>query len=190
MYRLHERLVNLRSEYSLRLRSGISSSQVPLSPTQSSHTLQQAPVRVRPELDEVTLRYIQDLLVWVEDNQRRVAQGEWGLDLPTVESHLGSHRGLHHSVEEFRSKIDRAKADEVWRGFFSYGIPGAVSVLYLVSTSVVLFLVLLQTQISPVSRGAYRDYLSKLEMQYGKLLVSVTALNRLNSSVQILPLKR
>ncbi|XP_046874484.1 plectin a [Hypomesus transpacificus] len=151
VYRLHERLVNLRSEYSLRLRSGISSSQVPLSPTQSSHTLQQAPVRVRPELDEVTLRYIQDLLVWVEDNQRRVAQGEWGLDLPTVESHLGSHRGLHHSVEEFRSKIDRAKADE--------------------------------TQISPVSRGAYRDYLSKLEMQYGKLLNS--SRSRLSSLDQL-----
>ncbi|XP_062342512.1 plectin a isoform X6 [Osmerus eperlanus] len=151
VYRLHERLVNLRSEYSLRVRSGISSSQVPLSPTQSAQTLQQVPVRVRPELDEATLRYIQDLLVWVEENQRRVAQGEWGLDLPTVESQLGSHRGLHQSVEEFRSKIDRAKADE--------------------------------TQISPVSRGVYRDYLSKLEMLYGKLLNS--SRSRLSSLDQL-----
>lgn len=70
-------------------------------------------MRVRPELDEVTLRYIQDLLGWVEENQRRVDDGEWGSDLPAVESQLGSHRGLHQSVEEFRSKIERAKADEV-----------------------------------------------------------------------------
>ncbi len=70
-------------------------------------------MRVRPELDEVTMRYIHDLLGWVEENQRRVDDGDWGSDLPTVESQLGSHRGLHQSVEEFRSKIERAKADEV-----------------------------------------------------------------------------
>ena len=81
--------------------------------THSAQVLQQAPVSVRPELDEVTLRYVQDLLGWVEENQVRVDQGEWGSDLPTVESQLGSHRGLNHSVEEFRSKIERAKADEV-----------------------------------------------------------------------------
>uniref|UniRef100_A0A3P8N9L8 Plectin n=1 Tax=Astatotilapia calliptera TaxID=8154 RepID=A0A3P8N9L8_ASTCA len=124
VYRLHERLVNLRSEYNLRLKSG-------------------APVRVRPELDEVTLRYIQDLLSWVEENQRRVDEGQWGSDLPSVESQLGSQRGLHQCVEEFRSKIDRAKADE--------------------------------SQISPASKAAYRDYLGKLELQYGKLLNSSKA---------------
>lgn len=31
---------------------------------------------------------------------------------------------------------------------------------------------LLQSQISPISKAAYRDYLGKLELQYGKLLVS------------------
>lgn len=30
---------------------------------------------------------------------------------------------------------------------------------------------LLQTQLSPASKGAYRDYLGKLDLQYGKLLV-------------------
>lgn len=110
MYRLHERLVNLRSEYNLRLKSGVTTTQIPMSQMQ---TLQQAPIRVRPELDEVTLRYIQDLLAWVEENQRWVDQGEWGSDLHTVESQLGSHRGLHQSVDEFRAKINRAKADEV-----------------------------------------------------------------------------
>lgn len=117
MYRLHERLVNLRSEYNLRLKSGVTITQIPMTQIQTSQVkvLQQAPMRVRPELDEVTMRYIQDLLGWVEENQRRVDDGEWGSDLPTVESQLGSHRGLHQSVEEFCSKIERAKADEVPR---------------------------------------------------------------------------
>ncbi|CAJ1082779.1 LOW QUALITY PROTEIN: plectin a [Xyrichtys novacula] len=140
VYRLHERLVNLRSEYNLRLKSGVTTSQIPMTQihTAQVQVLQQAPMTVRPELDEVTMRYMQDLLGWVEENQRRVNDGEWGSDLPTVESQLGSHRGLHQSVEEFRSKIERAKADE--------------------------------SQISPVSKAAYRDYLGKLELQYGKLL--------------------
>ncbi|XP_039675161.1 plectin a isoform X2 [Perca fluviatilis] len=138
VYRLHERLVNLRSEYNLRLKSGVTITQIPMTQIHSAQVLQQAPMRVRPELDEVTMRYIQDLLGWVEDNQQRVDDGEWGTDLPTVESQLGSHRGLHLSVEEFRSKIDRAKADE--------------------------------SQISPASKAAYREYLGKLELQYGTLL--------------------
>lgn len=113
MYRLHERLVNLRSEFNLRLKSGVTVSQIPM--TQISHvqTLQQSPQRVRPELDEVTLKYIQDLLSWVEENQRRIDGAEWGKDLPSVESQLGSHRGLHQSIEEFKCKIERARADEV-----------------------------------------------------------------------------
>ncbi|MCJ8746168.1 hypothetical protein PDJAM_G00138660 [Pangasius djambal] len=112
VYRLHERLVNLRSEYNLRVKSGVTVSQVPLTQVSMSPNLQQSPQRARPELDEVTLRYIQDLLAWVEENQRRMDTSEWGADLPSVESHLGSHRGLHQSIEDFKSKIDRARADE------------------------------------------------------------------------------
>ncbi|XP_062847380.1 plectin-like isoform X3 [Trichomycterus rosablanca] len=104
VYRLHDRLVNLRSDYNLRLKSGLVAAQVSQSQAQSS--------RLRPELDEVTLRYAQDLLAWVEENQRRIETAEWGSDLPTVESNLGSHRGLHQTVEDFKSKIDRARADE------------------------------------------------------------------------------
>eukprot|EP00063_Salmo_salar_P022030 XP_013996865.1 PREDICTED: plectin isoform X4 [Salmo salar] len=140
VYRLHERLMYLRSEYNLSLKSEVTTTQIPMSQMQ---TLQQVPMRVRPELDEVTLRYIQDLLAWVEENQRWVDQGEWGSDLHTVESQLGSHRGLHQSVDEFRAKINRAKADE--------------------------------SQLSPVSKCAYRDYLSKLELHYSKLLSSSKA---------------
>ncbi|KAK3532089.1 hypothetical protein QTP86_007071 [Hemibagrus guttatus] len=112
VYRLHERLVNLRSEYNLRVKSGVTVSQVPLMQATMSPSLQQSPQRTRPELDEVTLRYIQDLLAWVEENQRRMDNSEWGADLPSVESNLGSHRGLHQSIEDFKSKIDRARADE------------------------------------------------------------------------------
>ncbi|XP_052440160.1 plectin isoform X1 [Carassius gibelio] len=143
VYRLHERLVNLRSEFNLRLKSGVTVSQVPMTQvpmTQISHmqTLQQSPQRIRPELDEVTLKYIQDLLSWVEENQRRIDGAEWGEDLPSVESQLGSHRGLHQSIEEFKYKIDRARADE--------------------------------NQLTQVSKGAYREYLGKLDLQYAKLL--------------------
>ncbi|XP_044309224.1 plectin isoform X3 [Varanus komodoensis] len=98
VYRLHERLVALRTEFNLRLKSG---------PAPST----QAP-RPRPELDDTTLRYLQELLAWVEENQRRVAAAEWGIDLPSVESQLGSHRGLHQSIEEFRPKVEAARADE------------------------------------------------------------------------------
>ncbi|NWJ10813.1 PLEC protein, partial [Crypturellus undulatus] len=101
VYRLHERLVAIRTEYNLRLKSG--------APQAAPAPLGQRP---RLELDDVTLRYLQDLLAWVEENQRRLAAAEWGMDLPTVESHLGSHRGLHQSIEEFRAKIERARADE------------------------------------------------------------------------------
>ncbi|KAK2844197.1 hypothetical protein Q5P01_010856 [Channa striata] len=130
VFRIHERLVNLRSDYNLRLKSGVTSVQV--SSQKSSFG--------RPEMDDVTLRYVKDLLEWVEENQRRIEEAEWGSDLPSVESQLGSHRGLHQTVEDFRSKIERAKADE--------------------------------NQISPVSRGKYREYLGRLDLQYAKLLNS------------------
>eukprot|EP00063_Salmo_salar_P080960 XP_014055795.1 PREDICTED: plectin-like [Salmo salar] len=128
VYRLHERLVNLRTDYNLRLKS------------QVIQSIQQPSTRARPEMDEVTLRYAQDLLTWVEESQRRIDEAEWGSDLPTVESQLGSHRGLHQTVEDFRSKIERAKADE--------------------------------SQLSPVSKGTYSQYLGKLDLQYAKLLNS------------------
>ncbi|TRY88248.1 hypothetical protein DNTS_022632, partial [Danionella cerebrum] len=140
VFHLHERLVNLRSEFNLRLKSGVTVAQVPMTTIVPVQTIQQSSQKVRPELDEVTLRYVQDLLSWVEENQRRIEVAEWGQDLPSVESQLGSHRGLHQSIEEFKYKIDRARADE--------------------------------NQLTPVSKGAYREYLSKLDLQHNKLLNS------------------
>lgn len=113
VYRLHERLVNLRSEFHLRIKSGVPPPPSPQSQVLSPQLLQQAAPRGRPQLDEVTLRYIQDLLSWLEENQRRVDEGGWGSDLPAVESQLGGQRGLHRCVEEFHAKVERARADEV-----------------------------------------------------------------------------
>ncbi|MEQ2173723.1 hypothetical protein GOODEAATRI_000240, partial [Goodea atripinnis] len=101
VYHIHERLVNLRSDYNLRLK--VSTVQVPITQSQQSTSM-----KVRPELDDVTLHYVQDLLAWVEENQRRIEKAEWGSDLPSVESQLASHRGLHQTVEDFKSKIARA----------------------------------------------------------------------------------
>ncbi|XP_061089061.1 plectin-like isoform X5 [Conger conger] len=108
VYRLHERLVNLRTEYNVRLKSGVSINQS----VNAVSVTQVSTMKVRPELDDVTLRYVQDLLAWVEENQRRIETAEWGSDLPSVESQLGSHRGLHQTIEDFRSKIERARTDE------------------------------------------------------------------------------
>lgn len=102
--------MNLRSDYNLRLKSSISTA----SHVSITHISQKPVQRVRPELDEVTLRYAQDLLAWVEENQRRIDTAEWGIDLPSVESQLGSHRGLHQTIEDFKAKIERARADEVF----------------------------------------------------------------------------
>ncbi|NXX32055.1 PLEC protein, partial [Nicator chloris] len=105
VYRLHERLVSIRTEYNLRLKSG--------APVTAATAVSVTSGQRRPEPDEAPLRYLQELLAWVEENQRRVAAGEWGADLPTVETHLGAHRGLHRAIEEFRAKVERARADEV-----------------------------------------------------------------------------
>ncbi|XP_047277849.1 plectin isoform X35 [Homo sapiens] len=137
VYRLHERLVAIRTEYNLRLKAGVAAPA-----TQVAQVTLQS-VQRRPELEDSTLRYLQDLLAWVEENQHRVDGAEWGVDLPSVEAQLGSHRGLHQSIEEFRAKIERARSDE--------------------------------GQLSPATRGAYRDCLGRLDLQYAKLLNSSKA---------------
>ncbi|XP_054983028.1 plectin isoform X19 [Sorex araneus] len=134
VYRLHERLVAIRTEYNLRLKAGVAAQVTPVT---------QVPLQRRPELEDSALRYLQDLLAWVEENQHRVDVAEWGGDLPSVEAQLGSHRGLHQSIEDFRAKVERARADE--------------------------------GQISPATRGAYRESLGRLDLQYAKLLNSSKA---------------
>ncbi|NXU90480.1 PLEC protein, partial [Xiphorhynchus elegans] len=103
VYRLHERLVSIRTEYNLRLKSG--------APVTAVTAVSVASGQRRPEPDEAPLRYLQELLAWVEENQRRVASAEWGADLPTVETHLGAHRGLHSAIEEAVGR-----GTDVWAG--------------------------------------------------------------------------
>ncbi|NXC38023.1 PLEC protein, partial [Penelope pileata] len=98
VYRLHERLVALRTEHSLRLRAGTPGTAV---------TAVTMAARARAEPEDAALRYLQELLAWVEENQRRLAAAEWGADLPSVEGQLGAQRGVHQGVEEFRAKIER-----------------------------------------------------------------------------------
>uniref|UniRef100_A0A1B8XZD2 Calponin-homology (CH) domain-containing protein n=1 Tax=Xenopus tropicalis TaxID=8364 RepID=A0A1B8XZD2_XENTR len=100
VYRLHDRLVAMRTEYNLRIKSG------------ATQVITQVTHASRPDMDDATLRYLQDLLSWVEENQKRINTAEWGSDLPSVESQLGSHRGLHQSINEFRAKVERARAEE------------------------------------------------------------------------------
>lgn len=169
VYRLHERLVNLRSDYNLRQKTVVTMGHATL--VQST---QQSTIKMRPDLDDKTLRYVQDLLAWVEENQQRIDEAPWGSDLPTVESQLGSHRGLHQTVEDFRSKIERARADEV-----PFTKPRRNITLLdccagferVLKNNIFLFFSILQTQLSPVSKGTYKEYLGKLDLQYGKLLV-------------------
>lgn len=101
--------MNLRSDYNLRLKT----TTVTMGQVNLTQATQQSSMKVRPEMDDVTLRYVKDLLAWVEENQHRIDEAQWGSDLPSVESQLGSHRGLHQTVEDFRAKIERARADEV-----------------------------------------------------------------------------
>lgn len=148
----------IRTEHNLRLKAGIAApmTQVTLQSSQR-----------RPELEDSTLRYLQDLLAWVEENQRRVDSAEWGVDLPSVEAQLGSHRGLHQSIEEFRAKVERARTDEV-SGCLQGGQSGGIVLV----TAGLTPPRVLQGQLSPAPRGAYRDCLGRLDLQYAKLLVS------------------
>ncbi|KAM6350464.1 plectin [Podargus strigoides] len=106
VYRLHERLVAIRTEYNLRLKSGVPAtvSAVPGVPVEGA-----AP---RGEQEDPPLRYLQELLGWVEENQRRLGVAEWGGDVPTLDAQLGAHRALHCAITDFRAKIERARADE------------------------------------------------------------------------------
>lgn len=49
-------------------------------------------------------------------------QGEWGSDLPSVESHLENHRNVHQAIEDFQMSIKEARMSEV--GFDSYQCAG------------------------------------------------------------------
>ncbi|XP_016373036.1 dystonin-like [Sinocyclocheilus rhinocerous] len=63
--------------------------------------------------DEVHMKFVQDLLSWVEEMQVQLDQAEWGSDLPSVESNLGNHKDFHKAIEEFQMSIKEAKMSEI-----------------------------------------------------------------------------
>ncbi|XP_032901183.1 microtubule-actin cross-linking factor 1 isoform X22 [Amblyraja radiata] len=88
--------------------------------------------------DEGSLRFVYELLAWVEETQVKLDRAEWGTDLPNVEMQLETHRTIHAAVEELDSSLKEAK---IYEG-----------------------------QISSNFKTSYSDTLSKLEVQYLKLL--------------------
>uniref|UniRef100_A0A8C7EAU4 Dystonin n=1 Tax=Nothoprocta perdicaria TaxID=30464 RepID=A0A8C7EAU4_NOTPE len=63
--------------------------------------------------EEVNMKFVQDLLSWVEEMQMQLDRAEWGSDLPSVESHLENHKNVHKAIEEFESSLKEAKISEI-----------------------------------------------------------------------------
>uniref|UniRef100_A0A8B9KP53 Microtubule actin crosslinking factor 1 n=1 Tax=Astyanax mexicanus TaxID=7994 RepID=A0A8B9KP53_ASTMX len=63
--------------------------------------------------DEGSLRFIYELLGWVEETQELLERAEWGSDLPSVEQHLQEHHTIHTAVEELLHSLKEARSYEV-----------------------------------------------------------------------------
>ncbi|CAI5769623.1 dystonin isoform X21 [Podarcis lilfordi] len=63
--------------------------------------------------EEVNMKFVQDLLRWVDEMQVQLDRAEWGSDLPSVESHLENHKNVHKAIEEFESSLKEAKISEI-----------------------------------------------------------------------------
>ncbi|XP_077362474.1 microtubule-actin cross-linking factor 1 isoform X17 [Festucalex cinctus] len=62
--------------------------------------------------DEGSLRFIYELLGWVEETQELLEGAEWGADLPSVENNLQEHNNVHAAVEELMSGLEEARSYE------------------------------------------------------------------------------
>uniref|UniRef100_A0A673B6B6 Microtubule actin crosslinking factor 1 n=1 Tax=Sphaeramia orbicularis TaxID=375764 RepID=A0A673B6B6_9TELE len=62
--------------------------------------------------DEGSLRFIYELLGWVEETQDMLERAEWGADLPSVEKNLQEHNSIHTAVEELMSSLQEARSYE------------------------------------------------------------------------------
>ncbi|XP_078124535.1 microtubule-actin cross-linking factor 1 isoform X12 [Sander vitreus] len=62
--------------------------------------------------DEGSLRFIYELLGWVEETQELLERAEWGADLPSVENNLQEHNTIHTAVEELMSGLQEARSYE------------------------------------------------------------------------------
>ncbi|XP_042691821.1 microtubule-actin cross-linking factor 1, isoforms 1/2/3/5-like isoform X1 [Centrocercus urophasianus] len=69
-------------------------------------------VAISSSEDEGSLRFVYELLAWVEEMQMRLERAEWGSDLPSVETQLETQRHIHSSVEELGSNVKEARLYE------------------------------------------------------------------------------
>ncbi|XP_057896185.1 microtubule-actin cross-linking factor 1 isoform X3 [Melospiza georgiana] len=69
-------------------------------------------VAISSSEDEGSLRFVYELLAWVEEMQMRLERAEWGTDLPSVESQLETQRHIHASVEDLGSSVKEARVYE------------------------------------------------------------------------------
>uniref|UniRef100_A0A8C6W9R7 Calponin-homology (CH) domain-containing protein n=1 Tax=Nannospalax galili TaxID=1026970 RepID=A0A8C6W9R7_NANGA len=70
-------------------------------------------VSISSSEDEGNLRFVYELLSWVEEMQMKLERAEWGNDLPSVESQLEAQQHIHTSVEELGSSVKEARLYEV-----------------------------------------------------------------------------
>uniref|UniRef100_A0A8D0G4W8 Microtubule actin crosslinking factor 1 n=1 Tax=Sphenodon punctatus TaxID=8508 RepID=A0A8D0G4W8_SPHPU len=69
-------------------------------------------VAISSSEDEGNLRFVYELLSWVEEMQMKLERAEWGSDLPSVETQLETQRHIHTSVEELGSSVKEARMYE------------------------------------------------------------------------------
>ncbi|XP_069659161.1 microtubule-actin cross-linking factor 1 isoform X23 [Haliaeetus albicilla] len=69
-------------------------------------------VAISSSEDEGSLRFVYELLAWVEEMQMRLERAEWGTDLPSVETQLDTQRHVHSSVEDLGSSVKEARMYE------------------------------------------------------------------------------
>ncbi|XP_044853520.1 microtubule-actin cross-linking factor 1 isoform X8 [Mauremys mutica] len=69
-------------------------------------------VAISSSEDEGNLRFVYELLSWVEEMQMKLERAEWGSDLPSVESQLETQRHVHSSVEDLGASVKEARMYE------------------------------------------------------------------------------
>uniref|UniRef100_A0A8C3KBK5 Microtubule actin crosslinking factor 1 n=1 Tax=Calidris pygmaea TaxID=425635 RepID=A0A8C3KBK5_9CHAR len=69
-------------------------------------------VAISSSEDEGSLRFVYELLAWVEEMQMRLERAEWGTDLPSVETQLETQQHVHTSVEDLGSSVKEARMYE------------------------------------------------------------------------------
>jgi len=69
-------------------------------------------VSISSSEDEGNLRFVYELLSWVEEMQMKLERAEWGNDLPSVELQLETQQHIHTNVEELGSSVKEARLYE------------------------------------------------------------------------------